>query len=171
MNSKIYEDREFLTNYSLIIRNQISGNWEQLNDFARTLYTIVTLSFLAFPFIYNMKNDLFVCILLFGVGILSIMGVVYLLTFRGIIARLYKTLIKIDVLLGLFDEDSEMEKKLPQDVLHLMMADEVKSILPKKWMTTPQILQFGPNIWTFNFLFFMSIGIVYVGTALWIILS
>lgn len=132
MNSKIYEDREFLTNYSIIIRNQISENWEQLNGFVRTLYTIVTLSFLALPFIYNIKSDLFVCILLFGVGILSITGVAYILTFRGIIGRLYKTLIKIDVLLGLFDEDAEMEKKLPQDVLRLMMADEVKSILPRK---------------------------------------
>ena len=126
---------------------------------------------MALPFIYNIKSDLFVCILLFGVGILSITGVAYILTFRGIIGRLYKTLIKIDVLLGLFDEDAEMEKKLPQDVLRLMMADEVKSILPRKWMTTPQILQFGPNIWTFNFLFFISIAIIYLGAAFWIILS
>jgi hypothetical protein len=169
MNTKIYDDREFLTNYSIVIREQISENWEELNGFIKTLYTIVTLSLLALPFIYDMKSDIFIATLLFSVGILSILGVAYLLTFKGIMKRLYKLLIKIEALLGLFEEDPAIEKKLPQEVLGLMMADEVRSILPRKWMTTPQILQFGPNIWSFNFLFFLSTTIIYLGATFWII--
>jgi hypothetical protein len=169
MDAELYADREFLTNYLAIIRDQISENWEELNGFIKTIYTIISLSFVAFPFVYDLKNDIFLAILLFSIGILSILGVMYLLTFKGIMERLYRTLIKIEILLGLFEEDPTIEKKIPQEVLTFMMADEVRSILPRRWMTTPQILLFGPNIWSFNLLLFSTIAILCLGIAFWII--